>query len=175
MLDFRFLDEGIGGTRNKRKRDDEQESLIAMDVDHLPPSKRAALPSITNPDKPIFDGVRVSGRKWKQPRLRRASAQKVSHNPVSFEVRAKQKEIKKAYTERKNELKEEIRANKVEKRKKKVEREKKKEENILRSGTKLQKITNPKTLMKISKSKMKKQLKVVPDNMFDNKNKKKSI
>ena len=41
-------------------------------------------------------------------------------------------------------LKEMIRQNKVDKRKKREEREKKKKkENILRSGTKLQKITNP--------------------------------
>lgn len=43
------------------------------------------------------------------------------------------------------------------------EREKKKKENILKSGTKLQKITNPKTLKKIAKSKDRKLLKVVPD------------
>ena len=53
-------------------------------------------------------------------------------------------------------LKETIRQNKVDKRKKREEHEKKKKENILRSGTKLQKITNPKTLKKIGKSKHKK-------------------
>ncbi|KAJ0959762.1 hypothetical protein J5N97_000551 [Dioscorea zingiberensis] len=75
-----------------------------------------------------------------------------------MEVRTKEKELKRAYKERMNELKEEIRQNKVEKRKR-VERVKKKKENILRVGMKLQKITNPKTLTKIAKLKQKKLLK----------------
>lgn len=75
--------------------------------------------------------------------------------------------MKRAYRERMNELKEEIRSNKVEKRKKREEREKKKKENILKSGTKLQKITNPKTLKKIAKSKERKLLKVVPDELVN--------
>ena len=54
----------------------------------------------------------------------------------------------------------------------KEEREKRKKENILRSGTKLQKITNPKTLKKISKSRDRKMLKVVPDELFNNNKKK---
>jgi len=74
--------------------------------------------------------------------------------------------IKKAYKERMTELKEEIRLNKVEKRKKKEEREKKKQENIIKSGTKFQKITNPNTLKKIAKSKKRKQLRVVPDELL---------
>lgn len=69
----------------------------------------------------------------------------------------------KAYKERMNELKEEIRKNKVEKRTKAEERKKKKEENILKSGTKFQVITNKNTLKKIAKSKDKKLLKVIPD------------
>ena len=68
-------------------------------------------------------------------------------------------------------LKETIRQNKVDKRKKREEREKKKKENILRSGTKLQKITNPKTLKKIGKSKHKNLLKVVLDDLLSNKKK----
>nr|DAD30425.1 TPA_asm: hypothetical protein HUJ06_009276 [Nelumbo nucifera] len=174
-LDFRFLDEGLGGQKNKRKRSAEDEEIrsSSMDLDGtnneviLPPSKRPALPSSENPEKPVFgkptyDGViagRVSGRKWKEPRKHRASALKVTRKGPSFEQRMKEKEIKKAYRERMTELKEEIRLNKVEKRKKREEREKKKQENILRSGTKLQKITNPKTLKKIAKSKEKKLLK----------------
>ncbi|PIA26100.1 hypothetical protein AQUCO_10000037v1 [Aquilegia coerulea] len=184
-LDFRYLDEGIGGQRNKRKRsnDEEEEEQLylqdgsSMDLDlnnAPPPSKRLALPSSENPEKPLFgkptyDGViagKVSGRKWKQPRERRSSAAKISLKGTTFEQRAKEKEIKKAYKERVTELKEEIRLNKVEKRKKKEEREKKKQENILKSGTKLQKITNPKTLKKIAKSKQRKLLKVVPDNLL---------
>ncbi|OVA09666.1 hypothetical protein BVC80_9101g201 [Macleaya cordata] len=186
-LDFRCLDEGLGGQKNKRKRSEEEEedeqatrftgvgsSSMDVDEDVCPPSKRPALPSSENPEKPVFgkptyDGViagKVSGRKWKQPRQHRASAVKVSHNGPSFEQRMKQKEIKKAYKERMTELKEEIRLNKVDKRKKREEREKKKKENILKSGTKLQKITNPKTLKKIAKSKQRKLLKVVPDDLL---------
>jgi rRNA-processing protein CGR1 len=60
----------------------------------------------------------------------------------------------------------------VEKRKMREEREKRKQENILRSGTKLQKITNPKTLKKIAKSKDRKMLKVVPDELVNNNKKK---
>ncbi|XP_010249210.1 PREDICTED: coiled-coil domain-containing protein 86 [Nelumbo nucifera] len=184
-LDFRFLDEGLGGQKNKRKRSAEDEEIrsSSMDLDGtnneviLPPSKRPALPSSENPEKPVFgkptyDGViagRVSGRKWKEPRKHRASALKVTRKGPSFEQRMKEKEIKKAYRERMTELKEEIRLNKVEKRKKREEREKKKQENILRSGTKLQKITNPKTLKKIAKSKEKKLLKVVPDELLKKK------
>lgn len=85
----------------------------------------------------------------------------------------KEKEIKRAYQERKKELKEEIRQNKIEKRKQREEREKRKQENILRSGTKLQKITNPKTLKKIAKSaKERKKLKVVSDDVLHGNKKK---
>ncbi|XP_043689592.1 coiled-coil domain-containing protein 86 [Telopea speciosissima] len=178
-LDFRCLDEGLGGQKNKRKREetDTRNADSSMEVDDMeacPQAKRAALPSSENPEKPVFgkptyDGViagKVSGRKWKEPRKHRASASKISVKGVPLEQRVKQKEIKKAYQERMKELKEEIRLNKVEKRKKREEREKKKKENILRSGTKLQKITNPKTLKKIAKSKQKKLLKVVPDDLL---------
>lgn len=173
-IDFRCLDEGLGGQKNKRKRPTEDSSSMDLDLDpdlnH--PSKRLAVPSSENPEKPTYDGViagKVSGRKWKQPRQQRASAARVSCRGASFEQRAKQKEIKKAYKERMNELKEEIRSNKAEKRRKREEREKKKKENILRTGTKLQKITNPKTLKKIAKSKQRKLLKVVPDEFFNKK------
>ncbi|CAM8990326.1 unnamed protein product [Rhodiola kirilowii] len=188
-IDFRKLDEGFGGKTAKRKRSEQSAAAAAadeaplphfddefsMDVDP-PSSKGQAIPSAANPDKPAslkvvkyeggsFVAGRVSGRSWKQPRKHRSSALKVSVKGTPYEVRAKEKEIKKAYRERMNELKEEIRNNKVEKRKKKQEREKKKQENILKSGTKLQKITNPKTLKKIANSKERKQLKVVPDDM----------
>lgn len=186
-IDLRFLDEGFGGKTYKRKR--EQEALInsatttadaSMEID-APPAKRSAIPSTDNPEKPVavgkptYDGViagKVSGRNWKQPRKHRASAKQVSKRGTGYEERQKDKEIKKAYRERKDELKEEIRKNKVEKRKMKEEREKRKKENILRTGTKLQKITNPKTLKKISKSRDRKMLKVVPDELFNNNKKK---
>ncbi|ONK72156.1 uncharacterized protein A4U43_C04F16370 [Asparagus officinalis] len=45
-------------------------------------------------------------------------------------------------------------------------------ENVLKSGTKLQKITNPKTLKKIAKSKERKLLKVVPDDVVNGGSKK---
>jgi hypothetical protein len=176
-IDFRCLDEGFGGKTYKRKREESQnlinEATAPMEVeeeaDTCPPAaKRWAVASAENPDKPSYNGVisgKVSGRKWKQARKQRASASKVSLKGTNFEERDKQKEIKKAYKERITELKEAIRQNKVEKRKKREEREKKKKENILRSGTKLQKITNPKTLKKIAKSKQRKLLKVVPDDI----------
>ncbi|KAC9573141.1 hypothetical protein R6Q59_008428 [Mikania micrantha] len=177
-IDFRRLDEGFGGKTYKRKRAEQQQEIDAsMDVDaqdEIQTSKRLAVSSSENPDKPIFgkptyDGViagKVSGRKWKQPKTQRSSAIRVSLKKSTFEERAHQKEIKKAYKDRMTELKEEIRNNKIEKRKKKEEREKKKQENILKSGSKLQKITNPKTLKKIAQSKKKKLLKVVPDNLL---------
>ncbi|KGN51128.1 protein PXR1 [Cucumis sativus] len=182
-IDFRRLDEGFGGKTYKRKREEAEKSLIitesenadtGMEIDDSlppPPAKRSAIPSSENPDKPTYgnptyDGViggKVSGRKWKQARKHRTSAMQVSRKGTTFEERERQKMIKAAFKERKEELKEQIRLNKVEKRKKREEREKKKKENILRSGTKLQKITNPKTLKKIAKSKQKKLLKVVPE------------
>ncbi|KAK7395997.1 hypothetical protein VNO78_16662 [Psophocarpus tetragonolobus] len=188
-IDFRCLDEGFGGKTYKRKREQQSQphtdaddvindvnGVSLMDTDDAipPPAKRSALPSSENPDKPVFgkpsyDGViagRVSGRKWKQPRERRASATQVSRKGTTFEQREREKMIKKAYKERMTELKEEIRLNKVEKRKKREEREKKKQENIIKSGTKFQKITNPKTLKKIAKSKQRKQLRVVPDELL---------
>ncbi|KAL4376999.1 hypothetical protein GQ457_02G012870 [Hibiscus cannabinus] len=192
-IDFRRLDEGFGGKTYKRKRQESQiaadianvndptDAPASMDVDDScpPPAKRSAVPSSDDPNKPTFgqptyDGViagRVSGRNWKQPRKQRASAKHVSVKRPSLEERERQKEIKKAYRERVNELKEEIRQNKVEKRKKREEREKKKKENILRSGTKFQKITNPNTLKKIAKSKQKKLLQVVPDEFINKKSK----
>ncbi|KAI6677378.1 hypothetical protein NL676_038174 [Syzygium grande] len=185
-IDFRSLDEGFGGKTYKRKRESQSSAAAAddraaMEIDEArpPPSKRTAIPSLEDPDRPTtapafsfggptYDGViagRVSGRKWKQPRRQRASAARASVKGTSFEERERQKEIKRAYRERMADLKETIRANKAEKRRKREEREKKKKENILRSGTKLQKITNPKTLKKLAKSKQRKLLKVVPDEM----------
>ncbi|CAA7389775.1 unnamed protein product [Spirodela intermedia] len=193
-LDFRFLDEGIGGQRNKRKRA-AADAAEAMEVDAggdggggggggggelPPPSKRVAVPSLEDPDKPApfgrpsYDGViagKVSGRKWKQVRQQRSSAMRVTRRSKPLELRNKEKELKKAFQERVKELKEEIRQSKVEKRRKREEREKKKKENILRTGTMLQKITNPKTLQKIAKSKQRKHLKVVDDALL-NKSKK---
>eukprot|EP01018_Ginkgo_biloba_P025501 Gb_26009 [translate_table: standard] len=174
-LDFRSLDEGLGGQRNKRKRSEEDETPLddAMDVEK-PLAKRSAI-AVEGQDKPVYgkptyDGViagKVSGRKWKQPKENRASAIKVSHKRSTFQERSRLKEIKKAYKERVTDLKEQIRQNKIEKRKLREERQKRKKENELKSGSKLQKITNPKTLKKMAKSKkQKKLLRVVPDEVL---------
>ncbi|XP_019193903.1 PREDICTED: coiled-coil domain-containing protein 86-like [Ipomoea nil] len=179
-IDFRCLDEGFGGKTYKRKRaekeapgDVSEEDAGTMEVEEEsgpPPSKRQAVPSSEDPNRPTYDGViagKVSGRKWKQARTHRSSAVQVSRKGKTLEQRVKEKEIKKAYKERMNELKEEIRQNKIEKRQKREEREKRKKDNILKSGTKFQKITNPKTLKKIAKSaKHKKLLKVVSDDLL---------
>ncbi|WCJ40230.1 hypothetical protein M5689_021161 [Euphorbia peplus] len=177
-IDFRCLDEGFGGKTYKRKREAAAAAALdaSMEIDEEtlpPPSKRSAVASSENEDKPVYgkptyDGViagRVSGRTWKQVRTKRASAKLVSRKGTPFEERDRQKEIKRAYSERMQELKDEIKKNKQEKRKHREERKKRKEENVLRSGTKLQKITNPKTLQKIAKSKKRKLLKVVPDDL----------
>ncbi|XP_074294355.1 uncharacterized protein LOC141622203 [Silene latifolia] len=180
-IDFRCLDEGFGGKTAKRKRE-AQNNPSTMDIDDMdtdaqltnPAPKRAAISSATNHDKPVFgrptyDGViagKVSGRTWKQPRKHRSSAMAVSRVAKSLEEKNRERELKRAFKERKEELKEEIRTHKVEKRKAKEEREKKKKENILKTGTKFQKITNPKTLKKIAKSKKRKQLRVVSDDLL---------
>ncbi|KAK2973351.1 hypothetical protein RJ640_015106 [Escallonia rubra] len=109
----------------------------------IPPSpKRQAVLSDADPNKPVFENPTYNGVIAEKVSGRRSSSSKVSLKRNTFEQRAKENEIKRAYKERITELKEEIRTNKVEKRKK---RENKKKENILKFGTKLQKITNPKT------------------------------
>lgn len=181
-LDFRYLDEGLGGERGKRKRREEAEAAAGdsmdLDDDAPRPSKLRAVPSLSDPSKPAsfgqptYDGViagRVSGRRWKEPRTRRASAVAASRKPTPLEQRVREKALKRAYQARKAELKEEIRANKVAKRKAREEREKRKKENILRTGTKLQRVTNPKTIQKIAKSKKRKQLRVVSDEVLGGK------
>ncbi|KAL1553280.1 coiled-coil domain-containing protein 86-like [Salvia divinorum] len=188
-IDFRKLDEGFGGKTFKRKRAeqeaekqhllDDNDSSMEIDAAFANPSKRQAVASSSDPNKPSFgrptyDGViagKVSGKRWKEVRTRRASSVQVKKGTTA-EQRLREKEIKKAYRERMTELKEEIRQNKQEKRRLREEREKKKKENILKSGTKLQKITNPATLKKLAKSKQRKLLKVVSDDVFDNKSKK---
>ncbi|KAG2332866.1 hypothetical protein Bca4012_017502 [Brassica carinata] len=184
--DFRCLDEGFGGKTAKRKRESQEQAAAdeaSMDIDssHPPSAKRSAVASSEDPDKPVaaaavaigrptYDGViagKVSGRNWKTPRTHRSSGRFVRNKGPDLEEMKRQREIKRAYKERKNELKEEIRSHKVEKRKKKEEREKRKAENVLRTGTKLQKITNPKTLKKIAKSKQRKHLKVIPDEVMN--------
>jgi hypothetical protein len=76
-LDFRYLDEGLGG---ERKRREEAEDSMDLDGDAPRPSKLRAVPSLLDPSKPTsfgqptYDGViagRVSGRRWKEARLSR--------------------------------------------------------------------------------------------------------
>eukprot|EP00250_Pteridium_aquilinum_P015856 c22804_g1_i1 orf=78-641(+) len=184
QLDFRRLDEGLGGQRNKRKRaaeekpeeggsDGGKEDLQTMEIDEeglcLPSAKRAAIAN-NGEDRPVFgrptyDGTiagKLSGRKWKNPKSARTSSIKVSLKKPSLEQRNVQREIKKAYKERMTELKEQIRQNKISKRKAKQEREKRKKENEARTGTVYQKVSNPKKLKNMSK-KQKKMLRVIPE------------
>ncbi|KAJ8770432.1 hypothetical protein K2173_015046 [Erythroxylum novogranatense] len=133
-IDFRNLNEGFNGKTYKRKRQEVEDATAtttadsAMEVDDVtlpPPAKRSVVPSSDDLDKLTFgkltyDGVivrRVSDRKWKQVRKQRAS---VKHVRTSFKERERQKEIKRAYSERMNEVKEEIRRNQVEKMNKKM-------------------------------------------------------
>lgn len=119
-LDFRYLDEGLGGERGKRKRREEEADAadsMDLDADAPRPSKLRAVPSQSDPSKPAafgqptYDGViagRVSGRTWKEPRTRRSSALMVSRKPVPLEQRVRDKSLKKAYQARVAELKDEI-------------------------------------------------------------------
>jgi hypothetical protein len=102
-IDFRGLDEGFGGKTYKRKRAEAEHNLVSgsasMDIDEeytFPPAtKRSAVASAENPDKPSFgkpsyDGVisgRVSGRNWKQPRKHRASATQVRKGTKEWSYR----------------------------------------------------------------------------------------
>ncbi|XP_024388363.1 uncharacterized protein [Physcomitrium patens] len=167
-IDFRHLDEGLGGAKRKRKRAEEEEAVElaaaeAMDVgeETKHASKRAAVAG-DGQNKPVYgrptyDGVlagKVSGRKWKAHKTTRTSAMKVVGRKSTLEEKNREKEVKRAYKERMMELKEQIRASKVEKRKKNEERLRIKKENELR-GQAVQKVTNPKTIKKMSKKQRK--------------------
>ncbi|KAL2651196.1 hypothetical protein R1flu_019324 [Riccia fluitans] len=177
-IDFRFLDEGLGGPlnnpKNKRKRREDEEPRPAdaaespMEIVLQPAKKKAAVGGDNDAKpaygKPTYDGVlagKVSGRKWKQPKTCRAAALKGTGRKSTLEERNRTREIKKAYMERKHELKEQIRLNKRAKREQIELRKKIKKENEIRSQS-VQKITNPKTLKKMSK-KQRKLLRVIPD------------
>ncbi|CAM6021553.1 unnamed protein product [Sphagnum balticum] len=160
-VDFRYLDEGFGGQKKKRKREEEEEEDVeggvgeAMDIQHS--NKRPAVAKGGEGKlvygRPTFDGVmsrKVSGRKWKATTTSRTSALKVVGRKTTLEEKNRLREVKRAYKDRMSELKEQIRSNKVEKRRKVEERKRIKKENELKS-TPVQKITNPKTLKKMSK------------------------
>lgn len=172
-IDFRHLDEGLGGAKRKRKRAEEEQAAAeeaAMDTSEETrhASKRAAVAAANDENKPAYgrptyDGViagKVSGRKWKTVKSSRASSLKQGGRKPTLEDRNREKEVKRAFKERMNELKEQIRANKVEKRKKTEDRVRIKKENELR-GQGVQKVSNPKTLKKMSK-KQKKLLRPAP-------------
>lgn len=166
MIDFRRLDEGLRGAIGKKRAREEQEA--AQDVQS---AKRMAVPMEGDENTPAYttltyDGViagRVSGRRWKEPKKARASSMRSKGGkPLTLAEKEKERKVRQAYKERKNELKEQIRTSKQEQRKAAVERKRVKAENDLRGSSKLQKITNPKTLKKMSK-KAKKMLRVVPE------------
>lgn len=166
-IDFRNLDEGLGGAKRKRKREAEEEAAArdveAMDVnmETRQASKRAAITK-EGEEKPVYgrptyDGVlagKVSGRKWKVNKATRASAMKVVGRKSTLEEKNREKEVKKAYKARMTELKEQIRLHKQEKRKKAEDRQRMKKENEIRGQT-VQKVTNPKTIKKMSKKQRK--------------------
>lgn len=174
VIDFRHLDEGLGGAKRKRKRQEEEEAEAAavevMDTaaETRHASKRAAVAG-NDENKPVYgrptyDGVlagKVSGRKWKANKSTRTSALRQVGRKSTLEERNREKEVKRAYKERMTELKEQIRTNKVEKRKKAAERTRIKKENEIRGQT-VQKVTNPKTIKKMSK-KQRKSLRPAPN------------
>lgn len=173
-IDFRSLDEGLGGAKRKRKREEEEEEEAAQNAEAMDTqetyqaSKRAAVAK-DGENKPVYgrptyDGTlagKVSGRKWKASKGTRASALKVVGRKSTLEEKNRAKEVKKAYKERMGELKEQIRSHKVEKRKKAEDRKRIKKENEIR-GQPVQRITNPKTIKKMSK-KQRKLLRAAPD------------
>ncbi|XP_024543624.1 stress response protein NST1-like [Selaginella moellendorffii] len=160
-LDFRFLDEGLGGAKNKKRKRDADQAAMDVEEQRQEEKRQAMDEGDSRPvyGKPSYDGViagKVSGRKWKEVKTCRASALRVSVKGSSLEERAKAKRIAAEFRERKQQLKEQIRANKVEKRKRLEEYKKRKEENVKKSGLKLQKVTNLKKLQKMSKKEKKK-------------------
>eukprot|EP00897_Mesotaenium_endlicherianum_P009981 jgi/Mesen1/9010/ME000563S08321 len=168
MVDFRFLDEGMGGhVKRKREREgDDAQSAKAYEETQM--AKRAATAMEGDENKPAYarptyDGVvpgKVSGRSWKVTKTSRASSLKVKKGkPMSEDERRRQIELKKAYKERKEELKGEIKKSKQDQRKVAEDRRKKKQEDE-HKGLLLQKISNPKKLSKMSK-KQRKNLKIV--------------
>ncbi|XP_024542607.1 rRNA-processing protein CGR1-like [Selaginella moellendorffii] len=160
-LDFRFLDEGLGGAKNKKRKRDADQAAMDVEEQRQEEKRQAMDEGDSRPvyGKPSYDGViagKVSGRKWKEVKTCRASALRVSVKGSSLEERAKAKRIAAEFRERKQQLKEQIRANKVDKRKRLEEYKKRKEENVKKSGLKLQKVTNLKKLQKMSKREKKK-------------------
>ncbi|CAM6082908.1 unnamed protein product [Calypogeia fissa] len=186
VIDFRFLDEGLGGplnnpkTKRKREAEEEEERLAAAAAAEdaaamglglgptVHPNKRAAITGEGDRPvavgKPTYDGVmagKISGRKWKQPKACRAAALKVVGRKPTLDERNRVRQVKKAYKERLGELKDQIRLNKRAKREQIETRKRIKKENELRTQP-VQRITNPKTLKKMSK-KQRKLLRIAPD------------
>eukprot|EP00850_Spirogloea_muscicola_P025022 SM001998S05393 [mRNA] locus=s1998:903:1592:- [translate_table: standard] len=168
MVDFRGLDEGLGGQgKRKRAREAREDDGEAAELAAAPPeAKRQAVamdedartPSYS---RPKYDGViagKVSGRKHKTPRLHRSSAIKTSlvrARATSLDDKRREKELKKAYRERLAEFKEDVRQQKAAKRKAVEEKRRIKAANQAKSQI-VQKVTNPKTIKKMSKKERKK-------------------
>jgi len=93
---------------------------------------------------------KVSGRGWKAKQAARSSAVAKSRVSTSWEKKMALKAEKKAFQVRKEQLKERVKANKRESRRLAEERKKKKEENEMKSMV-VQRITNPRTVKKMSK------------------------
>nr|GMD86528.1 rRNA-processing protein CGR1 [Ipomoea batatas] len=155
-IDFRCLDEGFGGKTYKRKRagkeapdDVSEEDATAMKVEK---------------ENVLGDGV-IAGKETNLRRYRESVLGDVSGKATYDSIIARKvsgRKWKQARTHKSSAVQ-----NEIEKRQKTEEREKRKKKNILKSGTKFQKITNPKTLKKIAKSaKHKKLLKVVYDDLL---------
>ncbi len=166
-IDFRCLDEGLGGQK-KRKREEDVECGDGEGMEIQQPNKRAAVakegeykPVYGRPTYDGFMSAKVSGRKWKATKTSRTSALKVVGRKTTSQEKTRMREVKRAYKDRMSELKKQITSNKVEKRRKVEERKRIKKENELKS-TPVQKITNPKTLKKMSK-KQRKMLRRVAD------------
>ncbi|KAK1319577.1 hypothetical protein QJS10_CPB04g01448 [Acorus calamus] len=149
--------------RNKRKRSPEpSDDPIDAAVDSMDfnrPSKRSAVPSSGNPDKPEGLGPEVEAG---------AATEGVGGAGEGGGVEeGLQGEDGGAEGGDKGEQGREER--------KREEREKRKQENVLKSGTKFQVISNPKTLKKIQKTKQRKLLRQVPDEVVNKNNKKEEV
>eukprot|EP00898_Chlorokybus_atmophyticus_P005032 jgi/Chlat1/552/Chrsp103S01130 len=162
MLDFRGLDEGVGGGKKRKRKEEERaeaakgapspmECAEAIGWD-APANKRARA------EEPNVG--RLSKRRWKAGAPSRASAkQSVPSLQSSWEQKMAQKASKKQFQERVKEIKEAANSVKREKRLRMEAAKKRKEENSLKSAI-YQKVSNPKTLKKMSKKERQKLVKM---------------
>nr|CAB3447112.1 unnamed protein product [Digitaria exilis] len=103
-LQFPSFADRLETARERREEAEEAEAAAAdsmdLDADAPRPSKLRGMPSLSDPSKPAsfgqptYDGViagRVSWRRWKEPRTRRALAVVVSRKPTPLEQRVREK------------------------------------------------------------------------------------